>query len=182
MKNLGCLTLAVALVLLAGCSRGQRAAKPPAKTGQGGGTVEDWKTEEQTLVVKFVTSLTAEQVAAANTPDGGLACTALTKDQQTDLSRVWELAEKILFSKPGARERYESHGMPEPGPVEYAKVTQVGYALISEGGQEQTRYQFTSDRAPVTTNFDGTVAKASALTPALEAHGINLAGTGAGAP
>jgi len=182
MKKVTCLTVAVALVLLAGCSRAQRAAPPSAKTGQQGGTVEDWRTEQQTLVAKFVTSLTAEQVAAANTPDGGLAWGALTKDQQADLSRLWELGEKIMFSKPGAREKYEARGMPAPGPVAYAKVTQVGYAVVSEGGQEQTRYQFTSDRPPVTTNFNGTVAKGGALTPALEAHGINLAGTGAGAP
>jgi hypothetical protein len=176
MKHGLCIGLAVGLALLMGCRSASRTSTQTPRTSAGGAAA--WRAEGERLVVGFVRSLTADQVSAANGAGGGLLWSQLTKEQQAALQRMWELTESILFSKPGARERVQAAGLaPEPGPIEYAKVTGVGYAVVSGDGGQRTLFRFSSDRLPVTSGFEARVSKVG-LTPALKKHGVNLNETG----
>jgi hypothetical protein len=168
IKALGVASL-LTLGLLVGCSRSAPTPSTPSgKQTQTGGTPES---QRDALVADFVVSLTEQQVAAAN-GDQGLAWGQLTAQQQQTLGRVWDLTADILRSK--AKSPEKAAALPEAGPVEYVTVTKVGYSFTDDS----TIYAFESQRPPIVTQFEGTVAKPRSLTPALEAHGINLSQAG----
>jgi len=59
-------------------------------------------------------------------------------------------------------------------------VRKVGYAFVGQDDKAGTLYGFESERPPIVTQFRGTVAEPSSLTPALKAHGTSLTETGEG--
>lgn len=174
MRGLSCAVLILTVALLAGC----QAARTVAPRDQGQRETDlasQWAAERERLAVEFAASLTADQVATANGAEG-LKWPALTQDQRTILSRLWEINHDLLVTVGKVPEK--APDVLNPGPLQEAKVFKVGYAFVPEETKEWTLYRFQSQRYPVSTPFDGTVRKARSLTPGLSAHGINFSETG----
>jgi len=183
------LLLAVAAIVVVGCSAGRdRAIPTPSEPERSSPEAEARRArleEMNALTAAFVNSLSEEQIAEANhlavvdypddspyhmEPGKGLAYGELNLSQQASLERLWELHLEEASAPPRAPWPLEA-----PGPIESAEVYNVQYAEEDHPEMGPVLIvSFYAGRPPQATIFSwrGRPGEVE-LSPALEHKGLD---------